>query len=48
MITSSKRKIQKPKPIDRWRAVKNFALGGVAGMCATSVIQPADTVKVRI
>lgn len=25
-----------------------FVVGGVSGMCATSVIQPIDTVKVRI
>ena len=25
-----------------------FVIGGLSGMCATSVIQPIDTVKVRI
>ena len=28
--------------------VKNFAMGGLCGMMATSVIQPIDMVKVRI
>ena len=28
--------------------IKNFALGGMSGMIATSVIQPIDMVKVRI
>jgi solute carrier family 25 (mitochondrial oxoglutarate transporter), member 11 len=27
---------------------KNFAIGGVAGMVATSCIQPMDMLKVRI
>jgi hypothetical protein len=28
--------------------IKNFAIGGLSGMTATSVIQPIDMVKVRI
>jgi hypothetical protein len=28
--------------------MKNFAIGGLSGMVATSVIQPIDMVKVRI
>jgi hypothetical protein len=27
---------------------KNFVIGGLSGMIATSVIQPIDMVKVRI
>jgi hypothetical protein len=27
---------------------KNFIIGGVAGMSATSVVQPVDMIKVRI
>jgi hypothetical protein len=29
-------------------AVKPFVFGGVSGICATSCIQPLDTIKVRI
>jgi solute carrier family 25 oxoglutarate transporter 11 len=29
-------------------AVQPFAIGGFSGICATTVIQPIDTVKVRI
>jgi solute carrier family 25 oxoglutarate transporter 11 len=28
--------------------IKNFAIGGMSGMIATSCIQPIDMVKVRI
>jgi solute carrier family 25 oxoglutarate transporter 11 len=28
--------------------MKNFAVGGLSGACATCVIQPIDLVKVRI
>ena len=28
--------------------VKNFAIGGCAGMFATCIIQPVDMIKVRI
>ena len=31
-----------------WDNVKPFVFGGVSGMTATSVIQPLDTIKVRI
>eukprot|EP00897_Mesotaenium_endlicherianum_P010849 jgi/Mesen1/9793/ME000007S09848 len=31
-----------------WSTVKPFANGGLAGMCATCIIQPVDIVKVRI
>lgn len=30
------------------RKVKNFVLGGLAGMVATTFVQPVDMVKVRI
>jgi len=31
-----------------WPSIRPFVFGGFSGMCATSVIQPVDTVKVRI
>lgn len=31
-----------------WNAAKPFVNGGISGMCATSVIQPIDMVKVRL
>jgi len=30
------------------KQIKTFAVGGIAGMMATSCIQPIDMVKVRI
>lgn len=33
---------------DKGAFLKNFALGGLSGMAATSVIQPIDMIKVRI
>lgn len=32
----------------RYDILKNFAIGGMSAMTATSVIQPIDMVKVRI
>jgi len=32
----------------RFDVAKNFAVGGLSAMTATSVIQPIDMVKVRI
>ncbi len=31
-----------------WNSIKPFVFGGIAGICATSVVQPVDTIKVRI
>ena len=31
-----------------WKAAKPFVNGGLSGMCATSIIQPIDMVKVRL
>ena len=39
---------QKAGPPAAWLAVKPFLNGGLAGMAATSIIQPIDMVKVRI
>ena len=44
---------QKKAPSPQKRApnshiLKNFLIGGLSGMCATSVIQPIDMLKVRI
>mmetsp|Transcript_38945 Transcript_38945/g.44533 ORF Transcript_38945/g.44533 Transcript_38945/m.44533 type:complete len:122 (-) Transcript_38945:516-881(-) len=30
------------------RTLTNFAIGGISGMMATSIIQPVDTIKVRL
>ncbi|KAG5555464.1 hypothetical protein RHGRI_006198 [Rhododendron griersonianum] len=35
-------------PVSVWPAVKPFVNGGAAGMLATCVVQPIDTIKVRI
>lgn len=33
-------------PVSVWPAVKPFVNGGAAGMLATCVVQPIDTIKV--
>lgn len=37
-----------PKPPAKGAAIKNFLIGGVSGMIATTFVQPIDIVKVRI
>lgn len=37
-----------PEETGIWPTLRPFVFGGFSGMCATSVIQPIDTVKVRI
>lgn len=44
---STKKKLEvHPYPI--FEIIKPFVFGGIAGSCATSIIQPIDTVKVQI
>lgn len=37
-----------PEETGVWPTMRPFVFGGFSGMCATSFIQPIDTVKVRI
>jgi solute carrier family 25 oxoglutarate transporter 11 len=40
---------KKAAPVNStFKAVGNFALGGLSGMVATTCVQPIDMVKVRI
>ena len=39
---------QMPEQSGAWKAAKPFVNGGLSGMCATSIIQPIDMVKVRL
>lgn len=38
----------KPATVTTWDKVRPFVIGGLSGMFATTVVQPIDTVKVRI
>lgn len=38
----------KPATLSTWDKVRPFVIGGLSGMFATTVVQPIDTVKVRI